>query len=56
MAADTAIELKNYNIASISLWPGAVLTDTIQASKNNANVKIDAYSVFSHSSFLRSSF
>jgi len=40
MAADTAIELKNYNIASISLWPGAVLTDTIQASEKGAGVDI----------------
>jgi len=36
MAADTAIELKQYNVASISLWPGAVFTETIQASENNA--------------------
>jgi len=39
MAADTAIELKKYNVASISLWPGAVLTDTIQASENGAGFK-----------------
>jgi len=40
MAADTAIELKQYNVASISLWPGAVLTETIQASEHNARVYI----------------
>jgi dehydrogenase/reductase SDR family protein 1 len=36
MATDTAVELKKYNVASISIWPGAVLTETIQESKNNA--------------------
>jgi dehydrogenase/reductase SDR family protein 1 len=36
MAADTAIELKKFNVASISLWPGAVLTETIQQSEKNA--------------------
>jgi hypothetical protein len=30
MAADTAVELKKFNVASISIWPGAVLTETIQ--------------------------
>ncbi|CAF0736893.1 unnamed protein product [Adineta steineri] len=39
MAADTATELKKYNVASLSLWPGAVLTDTIQASDNGAGFK-----------------
>jgi hypothetical protein len=43
MAADTAVELKNYNVASISLWPGAVLTETIQASENSARVYIKFY-------------
>ncbi len=46
MAADTAIELKQYNVASISLWPGAVLTETIQASENNARVLNNLYSSF----------
>jgi NAD(P)-dependent dehydrogenase (short-subunit alcohol dehydrogenase family) len=43
MATDTAVELKKYNVASISIWPGAVLTDTIQESKNNAGVYIYFY-------------
>jgi NAD(P)-dependent dehydrogenase (short-subunit alcohol dehydrogenase family) len=43
LAADTAVELKKYNIASISLWPGAVLTETIQASENSAGVYINFY-------------
>jgi hypothetical protein len=29
MAADTAIELKKYNVASISLWPGLVETERL---------------------------
>ncbi|CAF2582195.1 unnamed protein product [Rotaria sp. Silwood2] len=36
MATDTACELKKHNVASISLWPGGVGTDTIQASEYNA--------------------
>ena len=43
MAADTAQELRKFNVASISLWPGAVFTDTIQASENNANVQPTLY-------------
>ncbi|UJR31080.1 hypothetical protein I4U23_018589 [Adineta vaga] len=39
MAADTAMELKKHNIASISLWPGAVLTETIQGSENGARFR-----------------
>jgi len=35
MAADTGLELKKHNVTSISLWPGAVETDTIKASANN---------------------
>jgi len=31
MAADTGIELKKHNVASISLWPGLVWTETLQA-------------------------
>ncbi len=44
MAADTAIELRKFNVASISLWPGAVLTETIQASEYSARVGIKLYS------------
>ncbi len=44
MAADTAIELRKFNVASISLWPGAVLTETIQASEHSARVGIKLYS------------
>jgi hypothetical protein len=43
MAADTAIELRKYNVASISLWPGAVLTETIQASEHGDKVWINLY-------------
>jgi len=39
MAADTAVELKKHNVASISLWPGAVATETIQASPNGAGFR-----------------
>jgi len=39
MAADMGIELKKYNIAAISLWPGAVETETIQTSPNNAGFR-----------------
>jgi dehydrogenase/reductase SDR family protein 1 len=39
MAADTAIELRKFNVASISLWPGAVLTETIQASEYSARFR-----------------
>jgi short-subunit dehydrogenase len=45
MAADMGIELKKTNVAAISLWPGAVETDTIQNSEHNANV-----CVFNHRS------
>ncbi|CAF1100933.1 unnamed protein product [Rotaria sp. Silwood1] len=39
MAADTAIELKKHNVASISLWPGLVETDTVQASERNTGFR-----------------
>ena len=29
MMADMAIELKKHNIAAVSLWPGAVITENI---------------------------
>ncbi|CAF1384010.1 unnamed protein product, partial [Rotaria sordida] len=31
LAADTAVELKPHNIASISLWPGLVATETVNS-------------------------
>jgi len=31
LAADTAVELKQYNVASISLWPGVVRTETVNS-------------------------
>jgi len=45
LAADTGFELRKSNVASISLWPGAVFTDTIQASENNADFRkmLDLY-------------
>lgn len=41
MAADMGFELRKHNVACISLWPGAVATDTIQASENGAGVRIE---------------
>ena len=32
MAADCAVELKKYNVAMVSLWPGAVKTEKMQES------------------------
>ena len=29
MAADMAVELKKQNVACVSLWPGAVMTENI---------------------------
>jgi hypothetical protein len=40
MAADTGFELKKFNVASISLWPGAVETETIKASTHGDGVCI----------------
>ena len=38
MAADCGIELKKHNVAMISLYPGAVKTELIQAfTKNFSN-------------------
>ncbi|CAF0923213.1 unnamed protein product [Adineta ricciae] len=39
MAADTGTELRKHNVASISLWPGAVFTETIQASENSVGFR-----------------
>jgi dehydrogenase/reductase SDR family protein 1 len=39
MAADTAVELKKHNVASISLWPGAVETETIKESANGTRFR-----------------
>jgi short-subunit dehydrogenase len=39
MAADMGVELKRQNVAVVSLWPGAVETDTIKNSKHNTNVR-----------------
>ena len=30
MAADMAVELKEQNVACVSLWPGAVMTENIR--------------------------
>ena len=30
MAVDCAIELRKHNVACVSLWPGAVLTENIK--------------------------
>ena len=30
MMADMAVELKKHNVAAISLWPGAVLTELVK--------------------------
>lgn len=39
MASDTAMELKKHNVASISIWPGAVETETIKSSANGAGFR-----------------
>jgi dehydrogenase/reductase SDR family member 1 len=36
MAADCAIELKKFNVAMISLYPGAVKTELVAALSKNA--------------------
>lgn len=40
MAADTAVELKRHNVASIAIWPGPVETEIIQASDKAEGVNI----------------
>ena len=30
MAVDCAVELRKHNVACVSLWPGAVLTENIK--------------------------
>ena len=32
MTQDTAVELRRYKVAVVTLWPGAVKTETIQAN------------------------
>ena len=34
MAADCSIELKEHNVAMVSLWPGAVSTETFEEVKH----------------------
>ena len=46
MAADTAFELKKYNVASISIWPGAVETETMLESAYAAGVCINFNCIF----------
>jgi hypothetical protein len=40
MAADTAIELRKHNVASLSLWPGLVETELMQAASKDTRVYI----------------
>jgi NAD(P)-dependent dehydrogenase (short-subunit alcohol dehydrogenase family) len=42
MAADMAVELKKHNIATVSLWPGAVLTETIKEVKEGKHGELGA--------------
>ena len=35
MAADMAVELRKENVASVSLWPGAVMTENVKDFLSN---------------------
>lgn len=35
MAADMAVELRKENVASVSLWPGAVMTENVKNFLSN---------------------
>jgi NAD(P)-dependent dehydrogenase (short-subunit alcohol dehydrogenase family) len=41
MAADTAVELRKYNVTSVSLWPGAVRTELTGKMMEAGTVTID---------------
>ena len=36
MAADMAVELRKENVASVSLWPGAVMTENVKEFLSNS--------------------
>ncbi len=41
MAVDCGIELKSHNVACISLWPGAVKTETIAEQLETSRTRTD---------------
>ncbi|XP_078501073.1 dehydrogenase/reductase SDR family member 1-like [Lissotriton helveticus] len=48
MAADCAIELKKHNVKYISLWPGAVLTETVKEKMANNDASGPAAEMIRH--------
>ena len=41
MAVDCAKELRNHNVAFVSLWPGAVLTENIKDMLDKTGDRVD---------------
>ena len=41
MAVDCAKELRNHNVACVSLWPGAVLTENIKEMLDKNGDRVD---------------
>ena len=56
MAADMAVELKKQNVACVSLWPGAVMTEHVNdfLSQPQDEIVIFLYLYFLHPSPKRS--
>lgn len=51
MAADMAVELRKENVASVSLWPGAVMTENVKDFVSNPQderviIRLDSKSLF----------
>ena len=40
MAVDCAVELKKHNVTCVSLWPGAVQTESMLESANSGNITL----------------
>lgn len=48
MAADCAVELKEHNVACVSLWPGAVLTELMDDHTQSEEGKNDLVRIEQH--------
>lgn len=51
MAADMAVELRKENVASVSLWPGAVMTENVKNFLSNPQderviIRLDSKALF----------
>lgn len=51
MAADMAVELRKENVASVSLWPGAVMTENVRDFLSNPQderviIRLDSKALF----------